>query len=242
MRMIDVPIKNQELLDILDEWVWFYDNREDVEKYIKLKGSNQDMSKWTCEEHRDAIVMEGVQHEGYPECLRGYTLEAHKILNHNLRREFIVDYQNEGDEAETRANEFILKAAKKYSEINQKLGNLLVMKNNALAALYPPEGFISWHNNANASAYNFIFTWSETGDGCFKYIDADTGEEVILQDRKGWNCKAGYFGSYEEHQSSICYHAAETKCWRLTLGYMLDRSSFALGMQEDIIAEISGDF
>jgi len=238
MRMINVPIKNEELLDILNEWLWFYDNREDVEKYIKLKASDQLMSDWTSAEHRDFIITEGSKHEGYPECLRGYSLEGHKLLRNDLAKDFRVSYRDEGDEAERKSNEFITRCAKKYSEINEKLGNFLVIKNNALAALYPPEGFISWHNNANASAYNFIFTWSETGEGCFKYVDADTGEEVILHDKKGWNCKAGYFGSYDEHQSQICYHAAETKCWRFTLGYMLDRSSHALGMQEDVISEI----
>ena len=46
--------------------------------------------------------------------------------------------------------------------------------------------------------YNLVFTWSETGDGQFQYMDTKTGETVVMKDRKGWQCKAGYFGSYGE--------------------------------------------
>ena len=50
--------------------------------------------------------------------------------------------------------------------------------------MYPSKD-ISWHNNANASAYNFIFTWSEHGDGYFDYVDTSTGEVVRIPDVKG---------------------------------------------------------
>lgn len=242
MRMIDIPIKNRELLEILDGWLWFYNNREDIKKYIRLKGSDLKMEDFTSETHLNDIVHQGQLHEGYPDALRGYSLEGHKLGDPQLAREFLVNMLDKGDAEETKANNFVSKCIAKHSEMNTKLGNFLVIKNNALAALYPPDGFISWHNNANASAYNFIFTWSETGEGCFKYIDADTGEEVILQDRKGWNCKAGYFGSYDEHESQLCYHAAETKCWRFTLGFMMNRTEMSLGMQEDVISEISSNY
>ena len=55
--------------------------------------------------------------------------------------------------------------------------------------MYPPGGYISWHNNANASAYNLIFTWSETGDGYFKYIDGETKEEIVIKDKPVGNVK-----------------------------------------------------
>ena len=45
--------------------------------------------------------------------------------------------------------------------------------------MYPPGGYISWHNNANASAYNLVFTWSESGNGYFKYIDGETKKEIV---------------------------------------------------------------
>ena len=55
------------------------------------------------------------------------------------------------------------------------------------------KSFIGWHNNANASAYNLIFTWSETGDGYFKYVDGYTGDEIVIPDKKGGNVKNWLF-------------------------------------------------
>ena len=104
--------------------------------------------------------------------------------------------------------------------------------------MYPPKGFISWHNNANASAYNLIFTWSETGDGYFKYIDGYTGDEIVIPDKKGWQCKAGYFGAYNEEPEKLVYHTASTDCWRITVSYIFNREEMSLGLQEDVIEEI----
>ena len=100
------------------------------------------------------------------------------------------------------------------------------------------KGFISWHNNANASAYNLIFTWSETGDGYFKYIDGYTGDEIVIPDKKGWQCKAGYFGAYNEEPEKLVYHTASTDCWRITVSYIFNREEMSLGLQEDVIEEI----
>ena len=107
----------------------------------------------------------------------------------------------------------------KFGELNTELCTILSTRNNALAQLYPPNGHISWHNNANASAYNLIFTWSETGDGWFKYVDPKTQEVVTIQDEKGWNLKAGHFGAYGS--GDVVYHAARTNCYRMTLSYVL---------------------
>jgi hypothetical protein len=127
---------------------------------------------------------------------------------------------------------------KKYDELNYEFMNYLSTKTCALAVLYPPDGFISWHNNANASSYNLIFSWSETGNGYFQYVDGDTGEIVKLQDNQGWQCKAGYFGNYGEHESKLCYHSAKTDCWRMTVSFIFDRTDMSLGIQDDVIEDI----
>ena len=44
----------------------------------------------------------------------------------------------------------------------------------ALLSYYPPGGFVGWHNNYDASAYQVLFTWSETGEGYFEYYDKKT--------------------------------------------------------------------
>jgi hypothetical protein len=109
--------------------------------------------------------------------------------------------------------------AKTWHNLNNTLTEELGVQHSALSTLYPPEGFIGWHNNANASAYNLIFTWSESGDGWFKYVDPKTQEVITIQDERGWNLKAGHFGAYGS--GDVVYHAAKTGCYRLTLSYVL---------------------
>ena len=74
--------------------------------------------------------------------------------------------------------------------MNQDLIEWLGVRHNALTAIYPPGGYISWHNNANASAYNLIFTWSESANGQFNYVDPSTKEVVVMRDVEGWQCKS----------------------------------------------------
>jgi hypothetical protein len=101
-------------------------------------------------------------------------------------------------------------------------------------------GNISWHNNANAPAYNFVFTWSETGDGWWKHWDNEKKEMITIPDVKGWQCKAGYFGSYEDNEERLVYHTAKNggTGLRMTVAFVLDRSEMALGMQDWIIEDI----
>ena len=106
-------------------------------------------------------------------------------------------------------------------------------------AIYPPGGFISWHNNANAAAFNLIFTWSEFGEGCFKYIHPETKEEVICEDEAGqWSCKAAYFGHYGE-PDKLLYHAADTDNWRTTVSYTFNTEMASEEFREMVIADIS---
>ena len=83
-----------------------------------------------------------------------------------------------------------------------------------------------------------IFTWSETGDGYFKYIDGETKEEIVIKDVSGWQCKASYFGAYIEPAYKLVYHTASTDCWRITVSYVFNREEMSLGIQEDVIEEI----
>jgi hypothetical protein len=96
---------------------------------------------------------------------------------------------------------------------------VLSARTNTLNTVYPPDGFISWHNNANASGYNILFSWSETGDGWFEYYDMIKQERVRINDVPGWQCKMGYFGPYYKPET-VCYHAASTSCWRISVAYV----------------------
>jgi hypothetical protein len=222
--MKNVPIKNQEILDALNNFLWYYENRDFVSENLVLHGDKNERENWTGEKYRDKIIAMDERHEGYPDSIHSYALKADRLVH---------IHPNSPE-----ASKFV----SRYSQYNEQLCSLLCTRNNALTQLYPPGGYIAWHNNANAAAYNLVFSWSETGDGCFKYVDGHTGEEVVMQDVKGWQCKAGYFGAYGEPWYNRVYHAATTDCWRITVSYMFDRSQMSLGIQDDIIEEIMSDF
>lgn len=103
-------------------------------------------------------------------------------------------------------------------ELDKVLMNFTGSRNNALKMFYPPGGYIGWHNNANAPGYNILFTYSETGEGDFRYIHPQTGELVIMPDKKGWSCKVGY---YDVVGGNPLWHAAWTGCNRLNWAYII---------------------
>ena len=215
--MLDIPINNSEILETLDKFLWFYNEREGEVAQCRLWCNNEDRDHFTGDNHRDSIMSRSSIHDGYPESGKYYS--------------FKTDNKGSG-------KSLTRKVIEHYTTINEELQVKLCTKHNALCAMYPPKGFISWHNNANASAYNLIFTWSETGDGYFKYIDGYTGDEIVIPDKKGWQCKAGYFGAYNEEPEKLVYHTASTDSWRITVSYIFNREEISLGLQEDVIEEI----
>ena len=116
----------------------------------------------------------------------------------------------------------------------------------AVLNYYPPGGFVGWHTNWNANAYQILFTWSETGDGYFKYRNQN-GTIITEKDKPGWQCRHYYFGAQHEKEHH-CWHAAYTNCDRITLAYKFkngDKSSpqdavVAL-MRDNLIEEIESE-
>ena len=70
-------------------------------------------------------------HEGYPDFLVAYQLDAEKII-HQVR-----DFQHQGDVIETEQKSWLAEATKNYSEWNSEIIEILCVRNNALAVLYP---------------------------------------------------------------------------------------------------------
>ena len=215
--MLDIPINNPEILQSLNKFLWFYDERNKEISKCRLWCNSKEREHYTGDKHRDSIMSRGSIHNGFPENGNYYS--------------FKTDHENSSKALTT-------KVIENYTTFNEELQVKLCTRGNGLCAMYPPKGFISWHNNANASAYTLIFTWSETGDGYFKYIDGYTGKEITIQDRKGWQCKAGYFGAYDEEPEKLLYHSASTDCWRITVAYLFNRKEISIGLQEDVIEEI----
>lgn len=223
-----ININNSEYLDLLNNFLWFV-KHDDLEKVIPLDSRDKNRDDYISDQYLKTIMDMGEGHDGFPEFAR-----AHSIKNgydHYIRKQ-----GQTGPELE--------QFAMKFDEVNFDLQTRIAAKNCALATIYPPGGFISWHNNANASAYNIIFSWSETGDGWFDYIHPETGERIHLPDKPGWNCKAGYFGAYRDGPSKLCYHAASTECWRMSVAYVFSRdeienSKFMWNMlMEELEAEV----
>lgn len=201
-----VEMKNPRVLDILEKFRYLYREKYDITK------TNQPLSdllgrgeEFVSEEYLQEVLDMGESHDGLPRAAFSYPIKP----DH---------YQ--GDDPEYK---------KDFASINDQLRVELGLHSSALSQLYPPKGFIDWHNNANASSYNVIFTWSETGDGWFKWLDDKTIN--TMPDKKGWSCKVGYFANYEESEPVI-YHCAYTNCWRITLSFTL---GFDKNYWEDMI-------
>ena len=62
----------------------------------------------------------------------------------------------------------------------------------ALLSYYPPGGFVGWHTNYDANAYQVLFTWSETGEGFFEYYDKQKDKIIKIDDVPGWQCRHYY--------------------------------------------------
>ncbi len=105
-------------------------------------------------------------------------------------------------------------------KLDDDLITFLGARNNALKMYYPPQGFIGWHNNGNASGYNIVMSYSKTGKGSFYSYDLKTKEIIEYKDNPGWNIKVGYFGKFSE-PDKVYWHAARTECDRVTLSYII---------------------
>jgi hypothetical protein len=223
--MKSVTIKDGDVLEILNEFkdLW-YSDMERFKKNLTLPTFPHSREHYISDDYKNKIINMGSAHNGYPEALLGY----------NLR-----DILKDTKETRRTVNDDILRYNKKFVELNERLQALLATRHNALCAIYPPGGFIAWHNNANASSYNIIITWSETGDGYWKHVDPHTKEEVLVKDVPGWQAKAFYFGSYQDHPNDLVYHVASTDCWRMTISYTFDLTHKEFW--EDAIDELERD-
>ena len=198
----DIDLQNQDFIDILNEYKDVLLHRENpddpplIAKEIPIRHKNDKAEDWISDEYMHNVIGMGREHDGFPRVLKGFSGLKHE------------DDSTHGK---------IIKDASRV--LNTKLIEFLSCKNNALNACYPPGGFISWHNNANAPGYNIIITYSETGDGWFDYWDIEKKERIRVQDKPGWQAKMTYFGPYDS-PDKLCYHAAYTDCYRITVAFV----------------------
>jgi hypothetical protein len=219
--MRDIKINNQNVLNILNEYKdWVYPKWQsgDMDRDLKMNCKEHTRDRWIADDYLERQIAKGRGHDGFPESMRVYagTMPDTKMEI----TEASLEYRDKGE------------------EINKKLMTELSCRKNTLLSCYPPGGWIAWHNNANAPGYNVLFTWSETGDGWFDYWDLEKKERVRIPDVPGWQCKMGYFGSYEQ-TDRICWHAASTDCLRITAAYVFAEAET---MWQDIIDDIEENY
>ena len=195
--MSEVTIRNKELLGVLNS---FSDD-------MLSKPSYDDEKYWTYNEHEDIHKGEYYTSREYLEdCLSRYP-----ELVGPPDRYFAQPISKMVREDKELWSEFMQRV--KY-DFASELG----AHTSALLSYYPPGGFVGWHTNYDANAYQVLFTWSETGDGYFEYYDKKTDKITRIQDVPGWQCRHYYFGA--EHEEDLhCWHAAYAGCQRITLAY-----------------------
>jgi len=218
--MKQVDIVNPYFKDILKNAEWF--TGDDPKKHVHCFGSSEKHDWYVSHEYAKQIIDQGTKHDGYPDEMYGYSFNKSRVKfqGNDIKSQNVI--------------------IQKHEELINTFKQEYAMKNNALFTLYPPNGFISWHNNANAAAYNVILTWSETGDGYFEYFDINKKEFIRVQDVPGWSCKVSYFGHYGE-PDKLLYHAAHTNCWRMTISFVFDLSESSQFAQEMFIEDISSE-
>lgn len=224
--MEDVPIRNEELLGILERYREFvFRDLETFQKnfHLSCKEHKDNRSWWVGEKYCQEIRDQGHRHEGFPDSMYGYEVSVHRKGHEFFEKNVDSVYRRD--------------ATAELATLNDQIMAWLGTRHNALTAIYPPGGFISWHNNANAAAYNLIFSWSENGNGRFKYVDPISKEMVIMEDHEGWQCKAAYFGHYGEPEN-LFYHAAETDCWRITVSFTFSVDQSSNEFREEVLEDI----
>ena len=222
-----VPVNNPELLEILNEYAKLH-TLQGFEENCHLTSAQAMRQRpyYVGHGYKQEIIDQVRNHEGFPDEMVGYNLKTsdknHRIFSDGADPVFKRDLTHQ------------------LGDLNDRMMNFLSTKHNALCAIYPPGGFISWHNNANAPGYNLIFSYSEDGDGYFEYVHPETKEVVRCQDEVGkWTCKAAYFGPYDEPEK-VLYHAASSEnSWRVTVSYIFDWTDAADLFREMVLEDIS---
>lgn len=193
--MSEITIRNKKFLNTLNSISDEFFSYEDYDnpKYLARAGDINNGEFYCSREHLMEQLQRGDEHSGYPESHMGQPI-THMV-------------QEEPDKWEP----FMQKVKYQFaSEIGAHTS--------ALLTFYPAGGFVGWHTNWNAHAYQILFTYSKTGDGYFSYYDKQNDKIITHQDKKGWQARHYYFGALDEPDHH-CWHSAYAGGERITLAY-----------------------
>jgi len=65
--MKNIPIRNKEVIELLEEVKTYYDDREHLMSLLRVNGSEKDADWFTSDEYRDQIINMDTDHNRYPE-------------------------------------------------------------------------------------------------------------------------------------------------------------------------------
>lgn len=219
--MTEVVIRNKEFLATLDSFVEEFRSEPD---YLDPK-----YQRFSSEEDKE----------------RGEYFCSEEFLREQMARPDLVGAP---DRHWAQPIAHMAKVDPKWNDIKKKVKHDFAAEigahTSALLSYYPPGGFVCWHTNHDANAYQILFTWSKDGDGYFKYYDKEKDEIVTIQDKKGWQARHYYFGREDEPEHH-CWHSAYAGGERLTLAYKFcgygindPRDQMARNMRDMLIEEI----
>jgi hypothetical protein len=214
--MNSIPIVNQQLENILNNF-----KDELLSNSSKLKFKQRDVTKdyhYFCSEER----LNELKHK-----VIGQTSDAWFLGLENTKLSDLNSQLNTNLAEWDNQRNYIVAKPRFVTERKK------MFDTNALSAVYPANGYMSWHTNADASGYNVLLTWSETGNGFFKYQDPITKEIVTMPDKPGWNCKVGYFGGYRE-KDKLFWHCCGTAELRITVAWIFPTLEASLNFQNAI--------
>ena len=200
--MTEVVIRNKSLLKRLNSFTeefFSIDGYYDLNHRMLSSPNALENPEYYCSpEYLQEQIETGEAHSGYPE----------EYMSHTVARM-----------VEKNPDKFTGWRDRVRNDFAAEIGAM----HSALLNYYPPGGFVGWHTNWNANAYQILFTWSETGDGYFRYRD-HTGTIITEKDKPGWQCRHYYFGAKHEKEHH-CWHAAYAGCDRITLAYKFENDS-----------------
>ncbi len=211
-----LPVRNTRLLSLLQNLTDTFFNDDAVKNILNnsFKTIDQDISEHhpVSDEYLKKALELKLKDYGFPRAANGFGMG--KTGPEDNWKDFIP-YQV------------------KISSIGKFLGSPY----NALTMLYPNDGYIGWHHNGNASGYNILLTYSQDGNGCFKYYRQKTKEIIELPDIKGWSAKVGYYPNDRTETEKVYWHSAKTEKARISIAWILNHKK----MWENMIADISNN-
>jgi len=216
--MTELTIRNQDILDQL-EYVRSTVMNANIEQYQDAKMFRPDDAQTNGESYLTKEWLEkhmgDPDHKGFP--MEHYSIPVEHITDNDPKLEEIYNFSRVDFISNLGAN------------------------SNAVFLYYPKGGFVGWHTNQNNSGYQFIFSYSEKGDGYFQYYDKQKQEIVKIPDVAGWNARYYHFGKDEPDH---CWHSAYTNVPRITICVLFrwwDKPHLkeqVLAMKDQLIEEI----